>query len=227
MQQEPSSTRSEFIDPAAKTYLSAIGASAIYVAVDKGAPISVGVARDLDKALRHLHRLFTPAVTFGWIAWGLNYNKLAQIAQMPDLLYVRGVHDIKVALQLPHLVQLIEQIAREGGCTLTPHDRALERAQVYAGYLDKALDDMQRDGTFAAFNQAYKAHRQECARTRASVQPFWAVMQQLRAVVIRALVADPKNRMSSTAVVFEIRKQFPWFTRPVHVHMRPPKHKRH
>jgi hypothetical protein len=96
---------------------------------------------------------------------------------------------------------------------LTPHARAIERAKVYAGYLDEAIEAMQRDGTFSAFNHAYKLHRQERAKRNESVTPFWAVMHELRALIIRALIAEPKNRLVPASVIVEIRKQFPWFTR--------------
>ena len=59
-------------DNAAKTYLQAIGAAAIYVATDNGKPVSVGVARDLDKALGHLRRIISPTIEFGWVAWASN-----------------------------------------------------------------------------------------------------------------------------------------------------------
>jgi ethanolamine utilization microcompartment shell protein EutS len=211
------------LSAAAKTYLSAIGASAIFVCVDKGAPVSVGVARDLEKALRHLQKVVSPTASLGWIAWGMNYGALAQLAQTPDLLYIdRG--GLKTALPLPQLIGLIQLMAQESGVTLTAHHRALERAQVYSGYLDSALGAMQRNGTFAAFNEAYKQHRQD---KRESVKPYWAVMQELRAVIIRALIADPKNRLSPDATISEIRKTFPWFTRPVQALKPRAKRKRH
>jgi hypothetical protein len=99
------------------------------------------------------------------------------------------------------------------GVTLTPHARAIERAKVYAGYLDDAIEAMQRDGTFSAFNHAYKLYRQERAKRNESAPPFWAVMHELRALIIRSLIASPKNRLVPASVIIEIRKQFPWFTR--------------
>jgi hypothetical protein len=38
-------------------------------------------------------------------------------------------------------------------------------------------------------------------------------MHELRALIIRALIAEPKNRLVPASVIVEIRKQFPWFTR--------------
>jgi hypothetical protein len=196
-------TPSERIDTAAKTYLAAIGASAIYVCVERGQPISVGVARDLDKALRHLHSFFSPAAAMGWIAWGLDYGALVQLAQA-----------VKPVVPLHDTVMAIANEASVRGMVLTPHGRALERAAVYADYLDQAIAAMQRDGTLGQFNRAYKFHRLERGRHGEAVQPYWAVMQELRAVIIRSLVAEPKNRMDISAVITEIRQAFPWFACP-------------
>jgi hypothetical protein len=202
----------ERLSTAAKTYLSAIGAVAIYVSVDQGNPITVGVARDLDKAIRNIRRIMSPTASVGWIAWGMDYAALTQIAQTPNLIYVNRDDGIKRALPLNELVALIELLAQARGLTLTPHSRAIERAKVYAGYLDEALEALQRDGTFSAFNRAYAVHRLERARRNESA-PFWAVMHELRALIIRSLIASPKNRLVPSSVIVEIRKQFPWFTR--------------
>jgi hypothetical protein len=191
------------IGTAAKTYLAAIGASAIYVALDRGKPINVGVARDLDKARRHLQRIVAPAAAFGWIAWATDYQALSNIAQV-----------IPLGRPLPELVAEIEKRALACGLTLTPHARALERAETYAGYLDQAIASMQRDGTLAAFNLAYKSHRLALHRRGQSAQPYWAVVQELRALIIRSLVAEPKHRLDAGAVITQIRQQFPWFVRP-------------
>jgi hypothetical protein len=203
----------ERLSTAAKTYLSAIGAVAIYVSVDQGNPIAAGVARDLDKAIRNIRRIMSPTASIGWIAWGMDYAALTQIAQTPNLIYVNRDDGIKRALPLNELVALIELLAQARGLTLTPHSRAIERAKVYAGYLDEALEALQRDGTFSAFNRAYAVHRLERARRNESVTPFWAVMHELRALIIRSLIASPKNRLVPSSVIVEIRKQFPWFTR--------------
>jgi hypothetical protein len=191
------------IGTAAKTYLAAIGASAIYVALDRGKPINVGVARDLDKARRHLQRIVAPAAAFGWIAWATDYQALSNIAQV-----------IPLGRPLPELVAEIEKRALACGLTLTPHARALERAETYAGYLDQAITSMQRDGTLGAFNLAYKTHRLSLLRKGEAAQPYWAVMQELRAVIVRSLVAEPKNRLVPVSVIKEIREHFPWFARP-------------
>jgi hypothetical protein len=203
----------ERLSTAAKTYLSAIGAVAIYVSVDQGNPITVGVARDLDKAIRNIRKIMSPTAAIGWIAWGMDYAALTAIAQTPNLIYVNRDDGIKRALPLNELVALIGLLANMRGVTLTPHARAIERAKVYAGYLDEAIEAMQRDGTFSAFNHAYKLYRQERAKRNESVTPFWAVMHELRALIIRSLIASPKNRLVPASVIIEIRKQFPWFTR--------------
>jgi len=197
----------ERVSTAAKTYLSAIGAVAIYISVDKGKPINVGVARDLDKALRHIRKIISPTATFGWIAWGMDYARLTDIAQMRDLFPDRP--------PLEEMAVRINMMAVAHGVVLTPHARAIERAQVYADYLADALKAMQDTGTLSAFNHAYKLHRMALDRKGESAQPYWSVMQELRAVIVRALVAEPKNRLMPTSVITEIRQAFPWFTKPV------------
>ena len=204
----------ERVSTAAKTYLSAIGAVAIYIGVDKGRPINVGVARDLDKALRHLQKIISPTAIFGWIAWGTNYDALSDIARR-----MFAMPGDMVTLDLA--AAAIETAAQVRGITLTPHIRAIERAEVYAGYLDEAIAAMQRNSTFSAFNHAYKLHRQTLARKGESAQPYWSVMAELRAVIIRALIAEPKNRLVPASVITEIRKHFPWFTKPVLLSKKP------
>jgi hypothetical protein len=201
------------INTAAKTYLSAIGAVAIYVAADQGNPIAVGVARDLDKAIRHMRRIISPTASIAWIAWGMDYDRLATIAQTPNLIYVNCDDGVKRALPLNELVDVIEMMAQSRGITLTPHAKAIERAELYAGYLDQAIAAMRRDGTFSALNRAYKVYRQDGLRRNESVTPYWVVMHELRALIIRALVAAPQNKLMPASVIAEIRKRFPWFVR--------------
>jgi hypothetical protein len=49
-------------------------------------------------------------------------------------------------------------------------------------------------------------------------------MAELRAVIIRSLVNDPRNRLVPSSMLVEIRQAFPWFTKPPLIRMR--KHKR-
>jgi hypothetical protein len=203
----------ERLSTAAKTYLSAIGAVAIYVSVDQGNPITVGVARDLDKALRHIRRIISPTASIGWIAWSQAFEALAAIVRTPNLIYVNRDDGVKRALPLNELVDVIEMMAQSRGITLTPHAKAIERAELYAGYLDQAIAAMRRDGTFSALNRAYKFYRQDGLRRNESVTPYWVVMHELRALIIRALVAAPQNKLMPASVIAEIRKRFPWFVR--------------
>lgn len=204
----------EALNPAAKTYLSAIGAVAIYVGVGgDGAPVSVGVARDLDQALRHLRVIFSPRVSFGWVAWSQRYSDLVRIAQMPDLIFVNRGDGVRVVRSLASVVDVIELTARENTVTLTPHARVLERARGYAMYLDEALAALQQAGHLSAFNHAYKVYRLDLKRQGESVAPYWAVFEQLRAVIVRALVNQQKNALAPDTALQEIRKHFPWFTR--------------
>lgn len=200
-------------DSGVKTYLAATGAVAIYVSTDNGNVVSVGVARDLDQALRHLRTLFSPMVRFGWIAWGNDYRRMVEIAQVPDLIYVNGIHGIKVRRQVDDVAALITKIASENCVTLTPHGKVLERANVYAVQLDDAIAAMQQAGAFATFNQAYKTHRLELARKGESAAPYWAVMAEMRAVIVRLLIAQGKSQFSPHKALEEIRAYFPWFTR--------------
>ena len=212
---------SEPLDLAAKTYLSAIGAAAIYISVENDRPVSVGAARDLDKALKHLRSVISPTVALGWAAWSpcylfpRDFRVLVEISGEPNLLDVHTVNGVE-ALPLVQLIGLIEHHAKQRGIILTPHRRALERAQVYAKFLDDILAGLKDSGAFAAFNQAYKAHRHEAKARGESVQPFWAVMTDLRGVIIRALIANKNIRLDAAAVLAEIRKHFPWLARTVH-----------
>src|SRR5580765_4939695 len=105
------------LTPSVKTYLAAIGAAAIYVSAEKDAfPVSVGVARDLDKALGHLRRIVSPTLGFRWIAWASDYNALIDLSRMPDLLYGERL-GVKTALPIDHVVRRIEVTARESGIT--------------------------------------------------------------------------------------------------------------
>ena len=196
-------------DTAAKTYLQAIGAAAIYVATDNGRPVSVGVARDLAMALRNMQRIISPNVGFGWVSWASDYNGLIDLSRMPDLLYGE-VAGVKTAISIDLVVRRIQLTARENGITLTPHYKAIERASDYAEQLDDALAAMQQAGLLKTFNQAYKAHRLRQGRHGESTAHYFVVMSVLRGIIARLLVA---NEFSTDTALEEIRKRFPWFSR--------------
>jgi hypothetical protein len=198
------------LDPGAKAYLSAIRAAAIYVSIDKAIPTSVGATLDLEKALRHIQKSISPSVRFGWIAWASSFPAAAAIAQTPEILTQRQDDGAKVAVPLAEVVRRIETIAKSAGTKLSPHDRVLERAQIYARHLEQTLAELQQSGRLAEFNQAYKAHRLELVRSGKAAPPYWAVLEDLRAVIVRSLIA---NACSSVMTLVEIRKAFPWFTR--------------
>ena len=199
-------------DNAAKTYLQAIGAAAIYVAIDHGNPVSVGVARDLDKALGNLQRIMSPTTEFGWVAWSPQYNALIDLSQMPDLLF--GAYEgVKVALPLEAIVRRIDITARETGIALTQHSLVIERASTYSKHVDDAMTAMQKAGVLKQFNQAYRKHRLELARKGESAPPYWAVLGDLRAIIVRALVAQGKTSFAPDLALAEMHKAFPWFSR--------------
>jgi hypothetical protein len=198
------------LDTGAKTYLAAVGAAAIYVSVDNNYPASVGATLDLDKALGHIQRIISPTVEIVWVAWSSSFVELAKIAQTPDIRLEQRQDGVKVPLSTPELVVRIENMARSAGTKLSPHESVLNRAQLYAHHLDETLAAMQQSGTLAEFNQAYKAHRLELVERGEAVQPYWAVFEDLRAVIIRTLI---QNDCSSLLALTEIRAQFPWFTR--------------
>jgi hypothetical protein len=202
----------ELPEEGAKTYLAAIGAIAIYVSIDRERPINVGVARDLDKALTHQRRIISRTIALSWVAWGKHFQKLSDIAQTPGLMLTRRPDDgVNVTLQADELAAKIVTLAGQSGLVLTPHARVLERARAFSGLLDEAMEALKEKGHLAEFNQAYKRRRDELRLRSESIQPYWAALQELRAVVVRVLVAQPNGRLVTTSVLVEIRKRFPWF----------------
>lgn len=189
-----------------KSYLSAIGAAAIYVSVLDRVPKSVGVARDLDRVLGHLRSLMGLPVTFGWIAWAQQSDALLAIAQMPDLM-VRRHNGVTVPKTLPEIVETICAAADGSDIALTPHTAVMERAASLAGCVEQVFLELRTSGQMAAFNAAYKIHRQ----VNGKVQPYWLVQERLRRVTIQALVSSPNRSIVYGTLAELIAKEFPWF----------------
>lgn len=191
-----------------KTYLSAVGAAAIYVSVFDQIPKSVGAARDLDRVLVNLRNLMGVRVEFGWIAWAQPYEALVAIAKMPDIMASRRDDGVKIPRTLPEVVQCIHDRAACSEIVLTPHQKVVQRANALAGHVERIFVELRASGQMAAFNAAYKSYRRsngDCA------PPYWKVQEQLRRVTIRALAtsASPAIAQNRLAELFAV--EFPWF----------------
>src|SRR4029077_19467810 len=102
------------IEPAVKTYLSAVGAAAIYVSVDTRMllPVSVGCSRKLDETvLGHLRKRTQRQGSFGGLAWSQDYDKLVTIAKDPDVMWTRRFDGARVIRGLADIVLNIERMA--------------------------------------------------------------------------------------------------------------------
>jgi hypothetical protein len=199
------------LEPQVKTYLAAVGAAAIYVSVHDVKPVSVGVARDLDRALTHLQQIMELPVSFGWIAWGQHYDALVAIAKIPDLMLRQRDDGIKVSKTLPEVVDRISNVAESSAIVLTPHKTAIARASVLAGYVERVFADLRTSGQLAAFNTAYKTYRQSAQRRGEKVAPYWAIETRLRRVTIQALAASSSRGLSKETMSALICQEFPWF----------------
>jgi hypothetical protein len=202
------------IDDDARTYLSAVGALAVYIATQDGTVVRVGFCRDPRKALAYLARAW-PRAGFAWAAWFEDSkrgaaNFVAEIgAHASDLIVGRRDDHVKTTRPLPFVIAHVETIAIRYGITLTPHASAIQRAKIYAKRLDVALNDLQRFGHFGAFNHAYRVYREQRRLAGESAAPYWAVREQMRQIIIRWLVTHA--RLDQNALLEEIRQRFPWF----------------
>jgi len=201
--------------PAVKAYLSAVDAAAIYVSVFEQTPKSVGVAHDLEKALKHLRQLFECQVQFGWIAWAPDFAALAQIARLPGIMVRVRDDGIKVPKTLRELVLTIESLAERSAIVLTPHKKVVERASALAGYVELVFEDLRTSGQLAQFNAAYKSYRMTAQSKRQHVLPYWKATEQLRRVTIQALIASPSRQVSQAKLGELIAQEFPWFRQSV------------
>lgn len=194
-----------------KSYLSAVGAAAIYVSVLDQNPKSVGVARDLDRALQHLRHLMDVPVTFGWIAWAQHYEALVTIAKMPGLLFRARDDGVKVPRTLSEIVLTIETVAENSAIVLTPHKVAVERAASLARSVEQVFVELRTSGQLAAFNTAYKSYRRSAEANGEKVLPYWKATERLRRVTIQALTASPSRSISQNKLGELIAQEFPWF----------------
>jgi hypothetical protein len=187
-------------------YLSAVEAIAIYIATVDGVPVRIGFAHDPRKALAFLNRRW-PAVTISWLTWFDDSKDEASsfITEISD-----NVNDLITRDRtLQSVAAHIESLAGAEGVTLTPHGRAVARAHAASERLDQALAWLKTTGELAAFNRAYRIHRQERHANGESAMPFWAVQQGLRRLIIRYLAAH--DNFLIKPILIDIRQQFPWF----------------
>jgi hypothetical protein len=190
-------------------YLAAVEAIAIYIATVDAVPVRVGFAHDPRKTLAFLNRRW-PAVTIPWLAWfddskdeaSSFINEISNNAR--DMVTRHGT-----TRPLADVVAHVESLAGFEGVTLTPHSRAIARARAASERLDQALATLKASGELAAFNRAYRRHRQDLNAKGESAMPFWAAQQGLRRLIIRHLANHDSFFVSW--ILSEIRKQFPWF----------------
>jgi hypothetical protein len=196
-----------------RTYLSAVGAVAVFVAEQDNVPVRVGFLNDPQKALTYLVRKW-PHASFAWMAWfeGSTPKGAAFIADISgraaELIYLRR-DKMKIPRRTPWVINTIETLALRGQVTLTPHAIAINRAKFYARRLDTVLTNLQANGTFGAFNRAYRIYRERQRMSSESALPYWAAKEQLRKVLIRYLVVHKDADFYELLV--EIQTKFPWF----------------
>ena len=202
------------LDDATRTYLSAVGALAVYVAVQDGVPVRVGFCHDPHKTLTYMARRW-PRVAFAWMAWfedskPVAANFIAAVMEAaPDMIAARRDNHVKAPQPLSFVTARIENLARFEKVVLTPHGNAIVRARIYANRLDGVLATLQHSGEFSAFNHAYRIYREGQRMKGESALPYWAAKEQMRQLIIRWLVTHP--RIDVAALVTEIRERFPWF----------------
>src|SRR6185295_9918635 len=120
-------------------YLQAIGACALYIAE----PLRVDAATlpDLRRARR---------TRILWLCWTRSIEDAQQVlarpAEIPDI--------VRNKTALPEIITAIEQRAQELQIALTPHDKAIERADFLAQRVHEALDSFRRSGKLGMFNKA-------------------------------------------------------------------------
>jgi hypothetical protein len=201
-------------DDDVRTYLSAVGALAVYVAEQDSIPVRVGFCHDPQKVLTYSARKW-PRVRFGWMAWFEDQQPAAAsfVAEIQEnakeLIFGRREDNVTTPRRLPWVIAHIENLAKMEMVTLTPHASAVERARAYARRLDAALSGLQQTGEFASFNRAYRIYRERQRMRGESAMPYWAAKEDLRRVIIRWLVHH--QRIDPAALLVEIRQRFPWF----------------
>lgn len=192
-----------------KSYLSAIGAVAIYVSVNDHVPKSIGVCRDLDRALADA-RAHAP-VSFGWVAWSQPYEALLAIAKTPDLMLRRRSDGARVIRSLPEIVQAITEIAERSAIVLTPHRTTIERATELALSVERAFEELRISGQLASFNAAYKRYRKAAEANGEKAMPYWKAQEHLRKVTIKTLARNAGRSVSQQKLGELISQEFPWF----------------
>jgi hypothetical protein len=104
----------------------------------------------------------------------------------------------------------IEQQAQELGVVMTPHEKAIARAERLAARVDNAFAGLKANGTFVKFNRDYKNYRISLAAHGKSAKPYFAVIEQLRRLVIKNLATNPQG-LSPAVLAEQIRREFAWY----------------
>jgi virulence-associated protein VagC len=202
------------LDDDVRSYLAAVGALAVYVAVQDATPVRIGFCRDPRKALAYISRGW-PRAAFAWMAWFADSKNgathfVAEVSAHEREIIVNWRSDlVRIPRELPFVIAHVETIAARLMVTLTPHATAIERAKVCADRLDVALNALQRAGHFASFNHAYRIYREEKRLAGESAAPYWAAKEQMRQTIIRWLITHAT--LDQNALIEEIRARFPWF----------------
>jgi hypothetical protein len=182
------------LDKNVKAYLSAIEAAVIYVLVEDGKPVLIGVAKNLDVVTRKL-----VTKKYGWIAWGRNYDELNAICRFRNI-------EVLLKKNLKECVEGIVQITESRKIVLTPHEVVMERAKNLAGTIERRFRELKSSGELGHFNRAYQHYRLEQQKKGKPVLPYFGVVERFKRIIIKGLI-EGKDRNAISQIV---RKEFPW-----------------
>lgn len=184
------------VPQAVARYLAAIEAGAIFVSQ----PLHVGAGEASRLPRRGIE----------WLTWTQRIEDAQRIAAAPDLLW-QSLDGVKVARRsVSDVAATIEQQAQASGVILTPHARAVERATMLSRRADELFASLQARGDLATFNHAYKRHRLNARARGENVRPYCYAIEQLRRVLIKALV-EVRGDLSPLILAERIQRKFPWY----------------
>jgi hypothetical protein len=143
-----------------------------------------------------------------WLAWTPRMHEAEQIVARDDLLWRPGADGVRVLRPQLEIIERIEARARELGIALTPHERAMERAQRNARTLDVIMRELNHSGALKAFNRSYRQYR---LRMNGHARPYPAAFNEFRREVIRFLTSTPKAEMTPAALHVRLRAKFAWY----------------
>lgn len=145
----------------AREYLAAFGVACVYVAAPPTCrPVVIGPAVDLSRAINWLRKHDYPEWNIE-AAWWLRAKGQADAIARVARDYLGGLPEQHSELDatIAQASKQVEEIARQSGITLTPHDVAMARVSRATLQIEHELRRAQRDGRLAFFNRAYREHR--------------------------------------------------------------------